>query len=49
MKCSDNEEESECSQVMKLKLKLICCTLFLGSSCILTCIRTYLKHVHLAI
>jgi len=49
MKCLDNEEKSECSQVVKLTLKLICFTLFLGSLCILTCIRTYLKHVHLVI
>jgi len=26
----DNEEKSECSQVMKLKIKLICFTFFLG-------------------
>ena len=26
MKCLDNEEKSECSQVVKLKLKLICFT-----------------------
>ena len=30
MKCLDNEEKSECSQVVKLKLKLICFTFFLG-------------------
>jgi len=30
MKCLDNEEKSESSQVIKLKLKLICFTFFLG-------------------
>jgi len=30
MKCLDNEEKSECSQVVKLKLKLFCFTFFLG-------------------
>ena len=30
MKCLDNEEKSESSQVVKLKLKLICFTFFLG-------------------
>jgi len=30
MKCLDNEEKTECSQVVKLKLKLICFTFFLG-------------------
>ena len=42
MKCLDNEEKSECSQVVKLKLKLICVTFLVGSLRILTCIRTYL-------
>ena len=31
MKCLDNEEKSECSQVVKLKLKLICFTFLVGS------------------
>ena len=39
MKCLDNEEKSECSQAVKLKLKLICFTFLVGSSWILTCIR----------
>jgi len=30
MKCLDNEEKSKCSQVVKLKIKLICFTFFLG-------------------
>jgi len=30
MKCVDNEEKSECSQVVKLKLKLICFSFFHG-------------------
>jgi len=42
MKCLDNEEKSECSQVVKLKLKLICFTFLVGSLWILTCIRAYL-------
>ena len=42
MKCLDNEEKSECSQAVKLKLKLICFTFLVGSSWILTCIRAYL-------
>jgi len=39
MKCLDNEEKSECSQVVKLKLKLICFSFLVGSFWILTCIR----------
>jgi len=42
MKCLDNEEKSECSQVVKLKLKLIYFTFLVGSSWILTCVRAYL-------
>jgi len=42
MKCLDNEEKSECSQVVGLKLKLICFTFLVGRSCVLTCIRAYL-------
>ena len=41
MKCLDNEEKSECSQVIKLKVKLIFFTFLVGSSWILTCIRAY--------
>jgi len=36
MKCLDNEEKSECSQVVKLKLSF---TFLVGSLWILTCIR----------
>ena len=39
MKCLDNEKKSECSKVVKLKLKLICFTFLVGSLLILTCIR----------
>ena len=49
MKCLDNEEKRECAQVVKQKLKLIRFTFLVGSVWILTCIRAYLKHVHLAI
>jgi len=30
MNCLDNEEKSECSQAVKLKIKLICFIFFLG-------------------
>jgi len=30
MNCLDNEEKSECYQVVKLKIQLICFTFFLG-------------------
>ena len=39
MKCLDDEEKNECSQVAKLKLKLICFIFLVGSSWILTCIK----------
>ena len=42
MKCLDNEEKSECSQAVKLKLKLISFTFLVGSLWILTCIEAYL-------
>ena len=42
MKCLDNGEKSECSQAVKLKLKLICFTFLVGSLWILTCIGAYL-------
>jgi len=42
MKCLDNEEKSECAQVVKLKLELIYFTFLVGSLWILTCIRAYL-------
>jgi len=42
IKCLDNEEKSECSQAVKLKLKLVCFTFFVGSLWILTCIKAYL-------
>ena len=42
MKCLDNEEKSECSKAVKLKLKVICFTFLVGSLWILTCIRAYL-------
>jgi len=42
MKCLDNEEKSECSQAVKLKLKLISFTFLVGSLWILTCIGAYL-------
>jgi len=42
MKCLDNQEKSEFSQVFKIKLKLICFTFLVGSLWILTCIRAYL-------
>ena len=42
MKCLDNEEKSECSQAVKLKLELICFTFLVGSLRILTCNRSLL-------
>ena len=41
MKCLDSEEKSNCSQVVKLKLKVICFAFLVGSLWILTCIRAY--------
>ena len=37
MKCLDNEEKSECSQAVKLKLKLICFTFLVGSCGLVVC------------
>jgi len=42
MKCLDNEEKSEFSQAVKLKLKLICFNFLVGSLWILACIGAYL-------
>jgi len=42
MKCLDNEEKSERSLVVKLKLKLICFTFLVGSLWFLTWIGAYL-------